>query len=41
MSRTAMVAGRIVKHEGVLVGVDLASIRRATEESRENIFPNG
>jgi 5-methylthioadenosine/S-adenosylhomocysteine deaminase len=36
--RTVMVAGRIVKHEGVLVGVDLAAIRRATEESREHIF---
>jgi len=36
--RTVMVAGRIVKHEGVLVGFDLAAIRRAAEQSREYIF---
>jgi 5-methylthioadenosine/S-adenosylhomocysteine deaminase len=36
--RTVMVAGRIVKHEGALVGVDLAAVRSAAEESREHIF---
>jgi 5-methylthioadenosine/S-adenosylhomocysteine deaminase len=36
--RTVMVAGRIVKHEGALVGVRLAAVRSAAEESREHIF---
>jgi 5-methylthioadenosine/S-adenosylhomocysteine deaminase len=36
--RTVMVAGRVVKHEGALVGVDLAAVRSAAEESREHIF---
>jgi 5-methylthioadenosine/S-adenosylhomocysteine deaminase len=36
--RTVMVAGRIVKHEGALVGVDLAAVRNAAEASRAYIF---
>jgi 5-methylthioadenosine/S-adenosylhomocysteine deaminase len=36
--RTVMVSGRIVKHEGALVGIDLAAVRSAAEESREHIF---
>jgi 5-methylthioadenosine/S-adenosylhomocysteine deaminase len=36
--RTVMVAGRIVKHEGALVGVDLAAVRSAADESRQYIF---
>jgi len=36
--RTVMVAGRLRKHEGQLVDVDLASVRRAAEASREYLF---
>jgi len=36
--RTVMVAGRLRKHEGQLVDVDLATVRRATETSREYLF---
>jgi 5-methylthioadenosine/S-adenosylhomocysteine deaminase len=36
--RTVMVAGRIVKHAGELVDVDLAAVRSAAEQSREHIF---
>ena len=36
--RTVMVAGRIVKHEGALLGVDLAAVRNAAEASRAYIF---
>jgi 5-methylthioadenosine/S-adenosylhomocysteine deaminase len=36
--RTVMVAGRIVKHEGALVGVDLAAVRKVAEASRAYIF---
>jgi 5-methylthioadenosine/S-adenosylhomocysteine deaminase len=36
--RTVMVAGRLRKHEGQLVDVDLSAVRRATEASREYLF---
>ncbi|GAA0913202.1 amidohydrolase family protein [Rothia nasimurium] len=36
--KTVMVAGRLRKHEGQLVDVDLTTIRRATEASREYLF---
>jgi 5-methylthioadenosine/S-adenosylhomocysteine deaminase len=36
--RTVMIAGRLRKHEGQLVNVDLASVRRAAEASREYLF---
>jgi cytosine/adenosine deaminase-related metal-dependent hydrolase len=36
--RTVMVAGRLRKHEGQLVDVDVASVRRAAEGSREYLF---
>jgi 5-methylthioadenosine/S-adenosylhomocysteine deaminase len=36
--RTVMVAGRLRKHEGQLVDVDLAAVRRATEASRQYLF---
>ena len=39
--RTAMVAGRILKHEGALVGVDLAAVRSAAEEFAGVHLPNG
>jgi 5-methylthioadenosine/S-adenosylhomocysteine deaminase len=35
---TVLVAGRIVKRAGVLVGVDPASVRRLADASRERIF---
>jgi 5-methylthioadenosine/S-adenosylhomocysteine deaminase len=36
--QTVMVAGRLRKHEGQLVDVDVASVRRAAEASREYLF---
>src|ERR1700733_12510420 len=36
--RTVMVAGRLRKHEGKLVDVDLASVRRETVASRKYLF---
>ncbi|WP_344688156.1 hypothetical protein [Blastococcus jejuensis] len=33
-----MVAGRIVKHEGQLVGVDLGDIRSRADQSRDRLF---
>jgi 5-methylthioadenosine/S-adenosylhomocysteine deaminase len=36
--RTVMIAGQLRKHDGQLVDVDLTSVRRATEASREYLF---
>lgn len=35
---TVMVAGRIVKHQGRLVGIDLDTLRSQAEESRDRLF---
>jgi 5-methylthioadenosine/S-adenosylhomocysteine deaminase len=35
---TVLVAGRVVKREGALVGADRARVRRLAEESRERIY---
>jgi cytosine/adenosine deaminase-related metal-dependent hydrolase len=35
---TVLVAGRVVKRDGAMVGVDMARVRRLAEESRERIF---
>jgi cytosine/adenosine deaminase-related metal-dependent hydrolase len=36
--RTVMVAGRLRKHEGKLIDVDVASVRRETVASRKYLF---
>ena len=37
---TVLVAGRVVKHAGRLVGVDLATMRRNAEEARDRVVRN-
>jgi cytosine/adenosine deaminase-related metal-dependent hydrolase len=38
--RDVLIAGKVMKRDGTLAGVDLGAVRRLAEESRERVFAN-